>query len=87
MKLGYETVRLGRRVGRQKMVKSTPFPKRNGKVPFNASGLAQVGPRRFVFVDNHDSAFFEFAFDADWAHVKRIRRRRLVGVSKEQLRS
>ena len=82
MKLGYETVGLGRR----KTVKSMPFPEKNGKVPFNASGVAQVGPRRFVFVDNNDSAFFEFALDADGAHVKRIRRRQLAGVAKGRLR-
>ena len=82
MKLGYETVGLGRR----KAVKSMPFPEKNGKVPFNASGVAQVGPRRFVFVDNNDSAFFEFALDADGAHVKRIRRRQLAGVAKGRLR-
>ncbi len=56
-------------------------------MPFNASGVAQVGPRRFVFIDNHDSAaFFEFALDADDAEVERIRRRPLVGLAKGQLR-
>jgi hypothetical protein len=74
------------RIGRRK-IKAAPFPERNGDVPFNASGIVQVGPRRFVFIDNHDpSAFFEFALDADGAEVERIRRRRLEGVAAGQLR-
>ena len=57
----------------RRKIKSTPFPEKNGGVPFNASGVTQVGPRRFVFIDNHDSAvFFEFALDADDAEVQRI---------------
>ena len=43
------------RISRRK-VKATPFPEENGNVPFNASGVTQVGPRRFVLIDNHDSA-------------------------------
>jgi hypothetical protein len=74
----------GRTFGRK--IKSTPFPEKNGGVPFNASGVVQVGPRRFVFVDNHEAAaLFEFALDADGAGIDRIRRRRLVGVADEQL--
>jgi Protein of unknown function (DUF3616) len=70
----------------RRQIRSTPFPEKNGGVPFNASGVAQVSPRRFVFIDNHDSAvFFEFALDADDAEVQRIRRRRLVGVAEGQL--
>jgi hypothetical protein len=66
-------------------IKSTPFPEKNGGVPFNASGVVQVGPRRFIFIDNHDSAsFFEFDLDADNA-IQRIRRRRLLGIGQEQL--
>jgi uncharacterized protein DUF3616 len=73
------------RVLRRK-IKSTPFPENNGEVPFNASGVVQVGPRRFLFIDNHEgSAFFEFTLDADDAKTHRIRRRRLVGVEKGQL--
>jgi len=79
-------VGFARRADRQKTVKSTPFPEKNGKVPFNASGVVQVGQRRFVFIDNNDSAIFEFALDTDGTKVKRIRRRQLVGVSKDQLR-
>jgi hypothetical protein len=70
----------------RRKVKSTPFPEKNGGVPFNASGVVQVGPRRFVFVDNHDSsALFEFVLDADGAEVEGIRRRPLVGVAEGQL--
>ena len=50
----------------RKKVKSTSFDERNEKAPFNASGVAQVGPGRFVFIDNNDpSALFELALDAD----------------------
>ena len=70
----------------RRKIKSTPFPEKNGGVPFNASGVAQVRPRRFVFVDNHDSsALFEFALDGDGAEVGRIRRRPFVGVAHGQL--
>ena len=37
-------------LGLQKKVKSTSFDERNGKAPFNASGVAKVGPGRFVFI-------------------------------------
>jgi hypothetical protein len=68
-------------IGRRK-VKPTPFGENNGKVPFNASGVAQVGPARFVFIDNHESsAFFELPLDADGAEVERIRRRPLAHLS------
>lgn len=76
-----------RAVGRtfRRKVKSTPFPEKNGGVPFNASGVVQVGPRRFVFIDNHDSsALFEIVLDADGAEVQGIRRRALVGVAEGQ---
>ena len=53
-------------LGLKKKVKSTSFNERNGKAPFNASGVAQVGPGRFVFIDNHDpSALFELALEAN----------------------
>ncbi|WP_020109558.1 DUF3616 domain-containing protein [Nocardia sp. 348MFTsu5.1] len=69
-------------VGKRKKVRSTPFREKNGKVPFNASGVALVGPGRFVFIDNRDpGALFEFALDDDGAEVGRIRRRPLVGVT------
>ncbi len=74
-------------LGRRKKVKSRSFDERNGKASFNASGVAQVGPRRFVFIDNHDpSALFELALDADGAEVERISRRPLAGVANGQLR-
>lgn len=70
----------------KRKVKSTPFPEKNGGVPFNASGVVQVGPRRFIFIDNHDSsALFEIVLDADGAEVEGIRRRPLVGLAEGQL--
>lgn len=70
----------------KRKIKPTPFPVKNGGVPFNASGVVQVSPRRFVFVDNHDSsALFEILLDADGTEVDGIRRRPLVGVAKGQL--
>jgi hypothetical protein len=43
----------------RRKVKSTAFANKNGDVPYNASAVVQVGPRRFVFVDNSDpSALF-----------------------------
>ena len=70
----------------RRKVKSTPFPKKNGDVPYNASGVVQVGPRRFVFVDNRDSAaLFEFGLDADGAQVGPIERRPLVGIGQGHL--
>jgi hypothetical protein len=74
-------------LGRRKKVKSTSFDETNEKAPFNASGVAQVGPGRFVFIDNHDpSALFELALDADGKEVERISRRPLAGVAEGQLR-
>ena len=74
-------------LGRRKKVKSTPFDERNGNAPFNASGVAQVGPGRFVFIDNHDpSALFELALGADGTEVERIARRPMAGVAEGQLR-
>jgi hypothetical protein len=70
----------------RRKVKSTPFPKKNGGVPYNASGVVQVGPRRFVFVDNRDStALYEFVLDADGAQVGPIARRPLVGIGQSHL--
>ena len=72
------------RLGRRTKVKSTSFDDRNGKAPFNASGVAQVGPGRFVFIDNHDPyALFELALDADGTEVERISRRPMAGVARE----
>ena len=74
-------------LGRRRKVKSTSFDERNGEAPFNASGVAQVGPGRFVFIDNHDpSALFELALDADGTEVERISRRPMAGVAEGQLR-
>ncbi len=74
--------RAARRFERRK-VKSIPFREKNGELPFNASGVVQVGPGRFLFIDNHDSsAFFEFTLDD--IEIDRIRRRRLVGAAEGQ---
>jgi hypothetical protein len=74
------------RLGRKK-IKPTPFGEKNGGEPFNASGVAQVGPHRFVFVDNHDpSALFELVLDDDDAEAERIARRPLAGVAGRALR-
>lgn len=71
----------------RKKIKPTPFDEKNGKVLFNASGVAQVGPHRFVFVDNHEpSALFELVLDDDDAEAERIARRPLAGVADGQLR-
>jgi len=73
-------------LGRKK-VKPTSFDEMNGKAPFNASGVAQVGPGRFVFIDNHDpSALFELALDSDGIDVERISRRPLAGLADGVLR-
>ena len=75
------------RLGLRKKVKPTSFDQRNGKAPFNASGVAEVGPGRFVFVDNHDpSALFELALDSDGSEVERISRRPLAGLAEGELR-
>jgi hypothetical protein len=74
------------RSSKRKKVKPTPFPEKNGEFPFNASGVVQVGSRRFVFIDNKDpTALFEMTFDVSVAVVERIHRRRLVGVGKGML--
>ena len=74
-------------LGQRKKVKSTSFDEKNGKTPFNASGVAQVGSGRFVFIDNHDpSALFELVLDADGTKVERITRRPMAGVAEGQLR-
>jgi hypothetical protein len=73
-------------LGMGKKVKPTSFDERNGKEPFNASGVAEVRPGRFVFVDNHDpSALFELALDSDGIEVERISRRPLTGLAEGDL--
>jgi hypothetical protein len=74
-------------LGLKKKVKPTSFHQENGQAPFNASGVAEVGRGRFVFIDNHDpSALFELALDSDGAKVERISRRPLAGVADGELR-
>jgi hypothetical protein len=72
---------------KHRAVKPIPFREKNGEVPFNASGVARVGARRFVFVDNKDpTALFEMTFDANVEVVERIHRRRLAGLAGGALR-
>ena len=74
-------------LGLRKKVKPTSFDQRNRNAPFNASGVAEVGPGRFVFIDNHDpSALFELALDSDGIEVERISRRPLAGLAEGGLR-
>ncbi|HJQ47476.1 MAG TPA: DUF3616 domain-containing protein [Amycolatopsis sp.] len=69
-------------MGRRRKVRSTPFREKNGRFPFNASGVVQVDPRRFVFIDNKDpTAFFEMTLDHHDGAVERIRRRPLAGLA------
>jgi hypothetical protein len=84
----FEAVRhAASQLGRGKKIKPTPFDEKNRRAPFNASGVAQVGPHRFVFVDNHDpSSLFELVLDDDDAEAERIARRPLAGVGDGQLR-
>ena len=66
-------------------IKTTRF--RDSKGTLNASGVAHVGKRRFVFVDNHDpEALYELSLDADGMQAEPIRRRPLAGLADGQLR-
>lgn len=72
--------------GETSRIKSRSFGKRNDGVVFNASGVVQVAPERFVFIDNHDpTAVFELTLDPENDDLKQIRRRDLVGVTEQQL--
>ena len=84
----FEAVRhAASQLGRGKKIKPTPFDEKNRGAPFNASGVAQVGPHRFVFIDNRDpSSLFELVLDDDDAEAERIARRPLAGVAEGQLR-
>ena len=84
----FEAVRhAASQVGRGKKIKPTPFDEKNRGAPFNASGVAQVGPHRFVFIDNRDpSSLFELVLDDDDVEAERIARRPLAGVVPGALR-
>jgi hypothetical protein len=74
-------------LGLKRKVRPTSFHQQNGKAPFNASGVAEVGPGRFAFIDNNDpAAVFEFALGADDIVSERISRRPLVGLIDGELR-
>ena len=63
---------------RRKKVKSTSFDETNETAPFNASGVAQVGPH------NHDpSALFELALDTEIAAAaaRTVSRRPMASVA------
>ncbi len=67
-------------------VKSHSFGERNDGVVFNASGVVQVAPDRFVFIDNHDAtAVFELTLDPGNGKLRGIQRRDLTGVTEHQL--
>jgi hypothetical protein len=78
--------KVARALGLKKKVKPLRFDRRNAGAPFNASGVVQVGPDRFVFVDNRDpSALFELALDVDGVETERISRRPLAGLAGDDL--
>ncbi len=71
----------GRRSSRRRSTRGTA---RHRSTP---RASPQVGPGRFVFIDNHDpSALFELALDSDGAEVERISRRPLAGLAEGELR-
>lgn len=77
---------MGDLFGSKTRVKSHSFGERNDGVVFNASGVVQVAPDRFVFIDNHDAtAIFEVTLDPDKGKLHGIRRRDLAGVAEQQL--
>ncbi|WP_068277613.1 DUF3616 domain-containing protein [Aldersonia kunmingensis] len=64
-----------------KKIKPTRFGSRKSETPLNASGVVTVGPRRFLFVDNHDpDGLMEFALDDDM-DIEWMRRRPLTGLA------
>ncbi|MED5813903.1 DUF3616 domain-containing protein [Mycolicibacterium sp. 050232] len=72
--------------GGHSRIKSHSFGERNDGVAFNASGVAQVAPDRFAFIDNHDpTAVFELTLDPDDGKLRGIQRRDLTGVTEQQL--
>jgi len=65
-------------------IKTTRF--RDSKGTLNASGVAHVGRRRFVFVDNKDPvALYELSLDADGMQAEPIRRRPLAALAEGKL--
>jgi hypothetical protein len=86
---GFRAVRnAASRISGRSKIRSTPFGENNDKThtEYNASGVAQVGPHRFVFVDNRDpSALFELVVDDDDAMAERIARRPLAGITSGDL--
>lgn len=77
---------MGELFGSKTRIKSHSFGERNDGVVFNASGVVQVAPDRFAFIDNHDAtAIFELTLDPDNGKLRGIRRRDLTGVAEQQL--
>jgi Protein of unknown function (DUF3616) len=63
------------------VVTSIPFAETNGKRPFNASGVAEIGNGRFLFCDNKiRNALIEFHLDEHGKIAGQFIRRPLSGV-------
>ena len=63
------------------LITSTPFAETNGKRPFNASGVAEIGNGRFLFCDNKiRNALIEFHLDDQGKMSGPFIRRPLSGV-------
>uniref|UniRef100_UPI003D948F33 DUF3616 domain-containing protein n=1 Tax=Gordonia sp. B7-2 TaxID=3420932 RepID=UPI003D948F33 len=67
-------------------ITSVPLdPRPDGSV-FNASGVVEVGPGRFLFVDNHDPvALFEITLDASGRMSRPVQERALAGSAAHDL--
>src|SRR5262249_31583825 len=63
------------------VITSIPFAETNGKKPFNASGVAEIGDGRFLFCDNKiRNALIEFHLDEQGKMAGPFIRRPLSGV-------
>lgn len=62
-------------------IRSAPLGDRLPGVPFNASGIVEIGDGRFLFCDNKEpGALFELRLDADGKAVGPVTRRPLTGI-------
>jgi len=63
------------------VITTIPFAETNGKRPFNASGAAEIGDRRFLFCDNKiRNALIEFHLDEQGKISGQFIRRQLSGL-------
>ena len=63
------------------VITSIPFAETNGKRPYNASGVAEIGDGRFLFCDNKiRNALIEFHLDEQGKMAGQFIRRPLAGV-------